>query len=719
MQLNYDQFVNIYFPIKPTINQKGSSSSISVSKQGQMIKEQTFTENEWKSWREHFVQEIELQNILNECKPNSFLKIQNWVEEFQKQMYRVWIIYENMSNCQNLELYIKNNTISQEKQINIIYQILLIGIELQRRKIFHLNITPKNLIYVNGFIKLTDFGSSRVIHNYYYSQKCSEEQKHQYHFYQSASMLKIKMMDNFDEQDLSFQEIVQDELLQNSIFQKNDEWSLSLIICQIITKQFDIKIKNYEDFFSFNSYRIKELLKQVRNQFPQLYIFCNKLIEQRLGLNVAYNTLIEITSSFKTSVSKIKPLIMRLDPLNDNTERKSTAQRIAVTNNYYYVSIAEIKMKEKEQVDYQMNSNNILTTAPNNSKKSIDDEKLDKMQFLHSSDNLNDNQFTFFLKDPSNVIMLNQNQLKEMHLNEKTKYEKIQHVNCIRDNQFSLEKNQYQEISMQQSYINQNNIQDSFLNNKANQLNLATIIKLFWDEEFMQNDVLKQFFNESQIHMDYELKLNHSLSHLINYKSQILKISNKQFIYQGYQKDNLPHGIGIKYIKQKNWKLIFGIFESSIILQCIMIELNNKGQIQIFQGKLNDDQTKEGESVLEWFKIVNQHFIKQQKHIGLISKNKIIGYGVRTYYNNSNHQLFNYVYQGNFENSQKQGKGKLYKEQQSNLELIFDGEFNQDQYCGIGLAYFNKDLIMQARFSKGKIIQCQNLKYKEKSVTVY
>ncbi|CAK85518.1 unnamed protein product (macronuclear) [Paramecium tetraurelia] len=111
MSLNYDQFVKKYFPIRPETNQKGSYASISKSKQGQMIKELKFTENEWQSWREHFVQEIELQNILNECKPSYFLKIQDWVEEFQK------------------------------KQINIIFQILRIGIEQQRRKIFHLNIT--------------------------------------------------------------------------------------------------------------------------------------------------------------------------------------------------------------------------------------------------------------------------------------------------------------------------------------------------------------------------------------------------------------------------------------------------------------------------------------------------------------------------------------------------------------------------------------------------
>ncbi|CAD8135003.1 unnamed protein product [Paramecium pentaurelia] len=157
MKLNYDQFVKKYFPVQQITNLKESSSLIFVSKQGQIIKEQNFTENEWLLWREHFRQEIELQNILNEYEPNYFLKILDWAEEFQEQLHKVLIIYENQKDSQNLELYIKNNTISQEKLINIIIQILGIGMALQRRKIFHLNITPKNLIYVNGFIKLTDF----------------------------------------------------------------------------------------------------------------------------------------------------------------------------------------------------------------------------------------------------------------------------------------------------------------------------------------------------------------------------------------------------------------------------------------------------------------------------------------------------------------------------------------------------------------------------------
>ncbi|CAD8184779.1 unnamed protein product [Paramecium pentaurelia] len=716
MKLNYDQFVKKYFPVQQITNLKESSTLIFLSKQGQIIKEQNFTENEWLLWREYFRQEIELQNILNEYEPNYFLKILDWAEEFQEQLHKVLIIYENQKDSQNLELYIKNNTISQEKLINIIIQILGIGMALQRRMIFHLNITPKNLIYVNGFIKLTDFGSSRVIHKQYYSQKYSEERKYYYHFYQSTSMLKIKMKENLEEQDLSFQEIVSNELLQNQIFQQNDEWSLSLIICQIITKQFDIKIKHYEDFFCFNSFRIKEMMKQVRNSFPQLYIFCNKLIEQRLGLKVAYNTLIEITSSSKASISKIKPLIMRLDPLNNYLEREQATKMIEVAKNYYYVSKAEIQIQEEGQIYYQLNSNNLLTTAPNNSKKSIDDEKQHKLQILHQAYNLIN---TFFVREPLSVNKLNNSQLKQLHLIEKKQQSpKIQHQHTIRDLQSCKEISGSEVNSMQQSFINQNIYRDSILYKKSNQLKLATIIQLFWDQDFMQNYLLKQFYIQSSIHGEYEFKFNDSQSHLFNYKSKILRIQDKKQIYQGYEKDNIPYGIGIKLIREKNWKLIFGVFENDQIFQSIMIEQNNQRSIQIYQGKLNENQMKEGQCIFDWFRLVNNNLLKYQKHIGLIKQNKIYGYGVRIYYQYFHSQI-NFIYKGNFENSQKQGKGQLFKEQDGNLDLIFDGEFKQDQYSGVGLAYFQKDLTIQATFLEGKINQFSELKFKENSVTIF
>ncbi|CAK85519.1 unnamed protein product (macronuclear) [Paramecium tetraurelia] len=248
---------------------------------------------------------------------------------------------------------------------------------------------------------------------------------------------------------------------------------------------------------------------------------------------------------------------MRLDPLNGNIERESTGQMITVTNNYYYVSVAEIKMKEKEQLDQQMNSNNLLTTtAPNNSKKSIDDEQLDKLQFLDSAENLIDNQFTFFLKDQSNINILNQNQVKEMNLNEKKNIFKKFSMQIPQNTPNFLQKkpvlgNFYVTIIHKLKHCSR-----FIYNNKANQLNLSIIIKLFWDEEFMENDVLKQFVQDSQIHIDYELKFNHSSSHLINYKSQILKISNKQFIYKGYQRIISHMESESNILDQKNWKLI-------------------------------------------------------------------------------------------------------------------------------------------------------------------
>lgn len=98
--------------------------------------------------KSRFRREFKITKELNEL--NGVIKIY----EFNDNDYS----YTMEKAERNLEDYIKESDIAEEQKLNCIYQILNIMEEVHRRKIIHRDISPNNILILNGILKISDFG---------------------------------------------------------------------------------------------------------------------------------------------------------------------------------------------------------------------------------------------------------------------------------------------------------------------------------------------------------------------------------------------------------------------------------------------------------------------------------------------------------------------------------------------------------------------------------
>lgn len=101
-----------------------------------------------KGIKSRFKREFEITKSLNDL--NGIIK----VFDFNEQDYT----YTMEKAEGNLEDYIINNELNENQKLTCIFQILNIMKEVHKRKIVHRDISPNNILILNGMLKISDFG---------------------------------------------------------------------------------------------------------------------------------------------------------------------------------------------------------------------------------------------------------------------------------------------------------------------------------------------------------------------------------------------------------------------------------------------------------------------------------------------------------------------------------------------------------------------------------
>ncbi|THD14661.1 hypothetical protein CI793_14540 [Anoxybacillus ayderensis] len=85
------------------------------------------------------------------------------------EFYEDEFCYEMEKADYTLSDYVKNNDISEGEKLRLVFQLMNIMSEIHNRGVIHRDLSPSNILFVDGIMKIADFGLGkdfRVLHSY-------------------------------------------------------------------------------------------------------------------------------------------------------------------------------------------------------------------------------------------------------------------------------------------------------------------------------------------------------------------------------------------------------------------------------------------------------------------------------------------------------------------------------------------------------------------------
>ncbi|CAD8178727.1 unnamed protein product [Paramecium octaurelia] len=270
MQIEFREYKEKYFPLK-LIDLSRIYPNIKTTKDGNLIKTISFSvKSNWNIWKQNLQLEIEQQASLSHQFPNHILHIIEWAAEIQSVSVIVYITYNCKSNAKSLNSFLNTSMISEQQKLQIAEQLIEIASILELSDIQHRNIKLNNFILIENKTYLTDFGSARTHYNHYTKQSANSEERQKQNetlFYSSPEIMEIITQDNIDFQENEWAQIFENEQYKKVILKRNDNWSISIILLQLLSFQTQIP----DDIKNFYGYDIAKFDQEIRKQAANPY----------------------------------------------------------------------------------------------------------------------------------------------------------------------------------------------------------------------------------------------------------------------------------------------------------------------------------------------------------------------------------------------------------------------------------------------------------------
>ncbi|CAK87095.1 unnamed protein product (macronuclear) [Paramecium tetraurelia] len=358
MQIEFREFKEKYFPLK-LIDLSRLYPNIKTTKDGNLIKTISFSvKSNWNIWKQNLKLEIEYQVNLSHQFPNHILHIIDWAAEIQSVSVIVYITYNCKSNAKSLNSFLNTSMISEQQKLQIAEQLIEIASILELSDIQHRNIKLNNFILIDNKTYLTDFGSARTHYNHYTKQSANSEERQKQNetlFYSSPEIMEILTQDNIDFQENEWAQIFQNEQYKKVILKRNDNWSISIILLQLLSFQTQIP----DDIKSFYGYDIAKFDQEIRKQATNPYFrVITEIIKQlSFGKISALTCLEQLKKQIPRSDTENKQhkQIMKEDYNILNLQLKRQIQ-INTKLDYYYLSQAQLtQLQQVNDQDAQKN----------------------------------------------------------------------------------------------------------------------------------------------------------------------------------------------------------------------------------------------------------------------------------------------------------------------------------------------------------------------------
>ncbi|CAD8086222.1 unnamed protein product [Paramecium primaurelia] len=675
MQIHFREYKEKYFPLK-LIDLSRIYPNIKSTRDGNLIKTINFSvKSNWNIWKQNLQLEIEYQVSLSHQFPNHILQIIDWTADVQQIQVIVYITYNCKSNAKSLNSFLNTSMISEQQKLQIAEQIIEIASILELSEIQHRNIKLNNLILIENNTYLTDFGSARTHYNHYTKQSANSEERHKQNetlFYSSPEIMEIITQDNIDFQESEWASIFENEQYKKVILKRNDNWSISIILLQLLSFQTQIP----EDIKNFYGYDIAKFDLEIRKQ----------------ATNPNFKVITEIIK--KLSFGKISALIClehlkKQLPLNDSFNNQ---QKQNIKKDY---NILNIQLKRQVQINTKVDYQYLSSTQIQQLQQVIDQEIKKHDQTLQHQTKNNIQQYTF--KNQLNQGKVLDNDDKSYFIDENSI--QIFSPKNHEEEQFANGnlKQLCESLSFEeQKLIKLNHVSLNSFNNNDQTLLLTQINddNLFKNQTKLKQTKLQHLNQEqpSQLQVLTDVKDQVQKKDQINTVSDLLKYQNKQQTLNqvvDYKLSKSP-----KIVEQIQFQIPVQqptIQSNSNVYEIQSFNNNESNQNPIFyidqqqQNQINIIPLNQQSQIIKEFDSKVEELPKLQHHVIEIINNSNSPQNIKTRNQNSAHSIQNV-----------KDQQELNQVFQSNLILYqqdnqFDISQSQKDETSQSIIEFNKD----------------------------
>ncbi|CAD8100770.1 unnamed protein product [Paramecium sonneborni] len=366
MQIEFREYQKKYFPLKSNDLSK-KYPNIKSSRDGNLIKTIYFQlKSNWNIWKQNFQLEIQYQVSLNHQFPKHILQIIDWSAEIQSVSVYVYITYNCKTNANSLNSFLQTSIISEQQKLQIAEQIIEIASILELSEIQHRNIKLNNFILIDNQTYLTDFGSARTHYNHYTKQCSNSEERQKQNetlFYNSPEIIEIINQDNIDFQESEWAQIFGNDQYKKVILKRNDNWSISIILLQLLAFQTQIP-DDIKQFYGYDIAKFDQDIKKQANN-PQFRIITEIIKKLSFGKMSAINCLEELKKQIpqRGLEDNQQKQNFKEDQNFINIQLKKYVQ-INTKVDYQYLSSAQIK--QLQQINDQKSQKTVSTQQKQN-----------------------------------------------------------------------------------------------------------------------------------------------------------------------------------------------------------------------------------------------------------------------------------------------------------------------------------------------------------------